>query len=68
MKCQFCGRTDARIRESEIPTARITGRAHIDCFGHSQYRNLSVEEWREIKPLVTTSPAKTNDQHPTEPA
>lgn len=51
MKCQFCGRTDARIRASEIPTARITGRAHVDCDGHAQYRNLTVEEWRTIRPL-----------------
>lgn len=45
MNCQICGREDAYIRKTEIPTALITHRAHVDCGGgHSQYRWLSLEE------------------------
>lgn len=40
--CHICGREDsARIREIELPVARHTLRAHVDCdFGHGQYRGV----------------------------
>ena len=41
VKCYICGREDAHIREIELPTARITLRAHVDCEGHNQYRRVS---------------------------
>lgn len=45
VKCRICGNDHATIREEEISTARITWRAHVDCNGHSQYRNIT---WREM--------------------
>lgn len=41
MKCNICGAQDAVIRCSELKTALITGRAHVDCFGHSEYRPIN---------------------------
>ena len=40
-KCRICGRDDAKMREREIRTARITHRAHVDCAGHSEYRHVT---------------------------
>lgn len=41
MKCNICGAQDAAIRCSELKMALITGRAHVDCFGHSEYRPIN---------------------------
>lgn len=43
MKC-FCGRNDAIIRADELDTAQITGRAHVDCAGHSHYRDVTIKD------------------------
>lgn len=48
MHCNICGRDDARVRKVELPVARITHRAHVDCLGHSEYRSLSLQELIEI--------------------
>ena len=40
MHCNICGSDDAHVRFCEIETALITGRAHIDCRGHSEYRHV----------------------------
>jgi ribosomal protein S14 len=50
MKCNICGRITASIRD--IDTARITGKAHIDCNGHSEYRHVSKEEIEEVVCVV----------------
>ncbi|MBK1722805.1 hypothetical protein [Thiocystis violacea] len=42
--CRLCGRTDATIRAEELPTARSTGRAHVDCDGHAEYRPVTPAE------------------------
>jgi hypothetical protein len=47
MRCNLCGSLDAQIRPIELPTARITGKAHVDCNGHGQYRPVSREEIKE---------------------
>ncbi len=44
MNCRICGRQDARIRLCELNTARITKRAHVDCYGHSEYRSVAAAE------------------------
>jgi hypothetical protein len=49
--CQFCGRKDAVIREEELETAAITGRAHVDCEGHAQYRALTHSELLSVRAL-----------------
>jgi len=49
--CQFCGREDAVIREEELEIAAITGRAHVDCEGHSQYRSLTHSELLSVRAL-----------------
>lgn len=47
MRCNLCGSMDAQIRPIELPTARITGKAHVDCNGHGQYRPVTREELKE---------------------
>ena len=47
MKCGICGSNDAQIRLCEIETARITRRAHVDCWGHSEYRAVTLKEIEE---------------------
>lgn len=42
--CRICGGSGARVRASEIATARISGRAHVDCAGHSEYRAVTRAE------------------------
>lgn len=54
--CRFCGREGAAVRASELGVAAITGRAHVDCQGHAQYRALTPEEHRQVKARVK-SPA-----------
>ena len=49
MKCHICGADKAQVRSCEIETALITGRAHVDCGGHAQYRSLTLEELKIIK-------------------
>lgn len=51
MKCNICGRDTAQVRQCEIKTALITGKAHVDCGdrGHAQYRPLTSEELKQIK-------------------
>lgn len=49
MKCHICGSDTAQVRPCEIETALITGRAHVDCGGHAQYRYLTLEEVKQIK-------------------
>jgi len=44
MHCRICGRQDARIPLCELEIARITHRAHVDCFGHSEYRLVTFVE------------------------
>lgn len=44
MKCGICGREDAVLRPCELPVAAVTGRGHVDCRGHGEYRHLSVVE------------------------
>ena len=51
MKCEICGSKDARIRESEMITAAITLRAHVDCKGHSQYRSVTEAEVEECEDM-----------------
>ena len=48
-RCGICGRDDAKVRETEIATARITGRAHVDCRGHSEYRPVTKDEIDEAE-------------------
>ena len=48
LKCLICGQVKGVVREEEIPTARITGRAHVDCDGHSHYRCLNTQEIKEL--------------------
>ena len=38
MKCRICGINGARIRAGQEEIAKITGKAHVDCAGHSEYR------------------------------
>lgn len=42
MKCLLCGSNYARIRQCELSVAKITLRAHVDCDGHSQYRDIRL--------------------------
>lgn len=49
MKCNICGSQNAYIRKAELATAKITGRAHVDCGpdgnpSHSQYRHIEPHE------------------------
>ncbi len=44
MYCTICGKHDARIRLSELKTAMITGKAHVDCNGHAVYRSVTKQE------------------------
>jgi hypothetical protein len=44
MHCKICGKQDAVIRVSELKTSKITGRAHVDCNGHSHYRSVTKGE------------------------
>jgi len=46
MYCAICrkDREEAHIRECELDVAAISGRAHVDCSGHSMYRAVSKEE------------------------
>lgn len=44
MNCLICGKPYALIRETEIDMARITGKAHVDCDGHSQYMAVMPSE------------------------
>lgn len=44
MKCNICGGDSASVRNIEIPMARITLRAHVDCGGHSEYRYVTRED------------------------
>ena len=53
MRCHFCGRTDALIRGIELPVARFTLRAHVDCKGHSEYRAVSHKEVEESNKAFT---------------
>jgi len=48
IRCGICGRMTARVREIEVGMARITGKAHVDCNGHSQYRHVSKDELPNI--------------------
>lgn len=43
-KCHICGTQTGVIRYTEIEVAIVSHRAHIDCFGHSQYRSVSPDE------------------------
>lgn len=52
MRCHLCGRMDALIRGIELPVARFTLRAHVDCKGHSEYRAISPEDIAETKRLI----------------
>lgn len=49
IKCHVCGSLDAVVREHEIPVAKITHRAHVDCGGHSEYRHLTLEEQKILE-------------------
>ncbi len=44
MNCLICGKPYALIRETELSTARISGRAHVDCNGHSKYMAVMPSE------------------------
>lgn len=46
MFCPICNKNmeNAHIRECELDVASITGRAHIDCDGHSAYFHVYKKE------------------------
>ena len=44
VRCVHCGASDAAVRPCERDAARITGRAHVDCRGHSVYRAVTRAE------------------------
>lgn len=48
IKCHICGSDTAQVRQCEIEKALITGRAHVDCGGHAQYRPLTSAEVKQI--------------------
>lgn len=53
MRCHVCGRMDALIRGIELPIARFTLRAHVDCKWHSEYRAVSHKEVEESNKAFT---------------
>ena len=44
--CYVCMQMEGHIRPRELYMARITGKAHVDCNGHSQYRRVFPSEIR----------------------
>jgi len=44
MNCFICGKPYALIRASELDMARASGKAHVDCEGHTQYVTLMSAE------------------------
>jgi hypothetical protein len=50
IRCEICGRMTAKVRDCEVRTAYITGRAHVDCVGHSQYRSVRRYELPPLPP------------------
>jgi hypothetical protein len=47
MRCNICGRLDALIRSNERLMAALIHKAHVDCSGHSQYREVTEDEVME---------------------
>lgn len=59
MKCNFCGRDDAWVRPCEVSTfspAAVHLRAHVDCAGHSEYRNITRADVEETQRLLDSAP------------
>jgi len=46
-KCWHCQQYTARVRKSECEVALISGRAHVDCEHHSEYRYVIKKEIME---------------------
>jgi hypothetical protein len=65
MYCHICGAQDAVIRFEELKTALITGKAHVDCNGHSQYRPINkphdIDESTRIH--MSRKELKQNENH-----
>ena len=60
MRCNICGSMDAEIRPVELPVARMTLKAHVDCNGHGQYRPVTRGEITE----ATNKEARIRDAIP----
>ena len=61
MNCLICGAAYALIRETEIEMARITGKAHVDCNGHSKYMTLMPSEIEQQAAWYSQAKEQWND-------
>ena len=65
MRCFICDSDKAMIRQYEIQCAYHTGRAHVDCEGHSQYRPVNRSEISESEryyDLIKNQSSQTSDR------
>ena len=66
MMCNICGAQDAVIRLCELKIAQITGRAHVDCNGHAQYRSVriphDIDESIRIHLTATSTETRRTDR------